>query len=325
MDAKDDPLGGRIGLRERVVAALAGRQDRARAVGSAAQRAEHVARWAVDARLVTPSARGRLLHAVDGVERAARRDEEPHARAADPRVARRARSTGSPNAASIAAPFRSTPSASSHSSASWPPPRRAATSITFGPSAESRTCVYDGPSWMPSAPAAASAAPAAASASRSAGPACASATPNAGAAATSRSVTVSAWKRPPTEKPLTVSSGPSTSSSRRQAPVRDSAAARSIASSSSSALVHDREPALALPVGRLDDERQRRRLARLPEPPARLRHARLVEPLALPELDGRERGRLGRDRVRQREPLGHPRGDGHRQVEMPGATARALN
>ena len=45
------------------------------------------------------------------------------------------------------------------------------------------------------------------------GQTCASATPNAGGSAVSRSVTASAVKTPPAEKPTTVTSGPSTSSS----------------------------------------------------------------------------------------------------------------
>ena len=48
---------------------------------------------------------------------------------------------GSPSAAWSARPLRSTPSASFASSASCPPPRRAATSITCGPSGPIRSCV----------------------------------------------------------------------------------------------------------------------------------------------------------------------------------------
>ena len=79
-----------------------------------------------------------------------RRDEEDDAGPAGRR--RRAsrvpdtRHVRRPSAKSIASPFRSTPSAASQSSASCPPPSRAASSITRGPSGPRRTCVYVGPS-----------------------------------------------------------------------------------------------------------------------------------------------------------------------------------
>ena len=65
------------------------------------------------------------------------------------------------------------------------------------------------------------------------GQTCASATPNAGCSATTRSVTASAVNAPSTEKPTTVTSGPSTSSSTSARPLRAAVRARSIASGSS--------------------------------------------------------------------------------------------
>src|SRR5947207_2681777 len=61
------------------------------------------------------------------------------------------------------------------------------------------------------------------------GHACASATPNAGGSAVSRSVTVSGWNRPPTEKPLTVNSRPFTCSSTSTVALRDASSATSTA------------------------------------------------------------------------------------------------
>ena len=130
-------------------------------------------------------------------------------------------STGSPRAAARARPFRSIPSAAWQSSASWPPPRRAASSMTRGPSGPSTICVYVGPSVTPRASAARRAASTASSTACALGQACASATPKAGSPAVSLSVTVSGWKRPPTENAFTVTSGPGTSSSTRASPVRE--------------------------------------------------------------------------------------------------------
>ena len=77
----------------------------------------------------------------------------------------------------------------------------------------------------------------------------------------------------------------------------------------------EREAALALAVGRLDDARDRQPVDDAgDELRARLRHARLREPVALPRLRRRER-RGGRvDRVRQRQPLGDARRDADRPV-----------
>ena len=58
----------------------------------------------------------------------------------------------------------------------------------------------------------------------------------------------------------------------------------------------------------------RRLVAAADDPPARLRHACLGEPLALAELVRREHRRLRRDRMRQPELLGDPRGDADRPV-----------
>ncbi len=131
------------------------------------------------------------------------------------------------------------------------------------------------------------------------GQACASATPNAGGSAVSRSVTVSGWKTPSTEKAFTVTSGPSTSSStrtcrcaRRRAPPRSPPASSSSSATSESPRWPCRSGALTT---------QGTRAA--PSSSARLRHARLREALALPLLRRRERRRRRVDRVRQPEPL----------------------
>src|SRR4051794_16576971 len=70
VDAEDDPRGSLVGLRERVVTALAGGQDRPGTVGAAAQRAEGMTRGAVHAKLVHARRDGRLVHPVHTVERA---------------------------------------------------------------------------------------------------------------------------------------------------------------------------------------------------------------------------------------------------------------
>ena len=86
------------------------------------------------------------------------------------------------------------------------------------------------------------------------GQTCASATPNAGGSATTRSVTASAVNTPSTEKPTTVTSGPSTSSSTSASPLRATLRARSIASGELRRVLDERQPLLALPVGRLHDD-----------------------------------------------------------------------
>jgi hypothetical protein len=69
------------------------------------------------------------------------------------------------------------------------------------------------------------------------------------------------------------------------------------------------EPALALPVGRLDDAGRRRHAEQ-----ARVRHPLRGEALALALLRGREHGGGSVDRVRQSHPLGDPRRDPDRPV-----------
>ena len=87
------------------------------------------------------------------------------------------------------------------------------------------------------------------------GQTCARATPKAGGAAVIRSVTVSAVKTPSTEKPTTVTSGPSTSSSTSARPLRAALRASSIAGAERLGRLDERQALLALPVGRLDDDR----------------------------------------------------------------------
>ena len=128
------------------------------------------------------------------------------------------------------------------------------------------------------------------------GQTCASATPKAGGSATIRSVTASAVKAPSTEKPTTVTSGPSTSSSTSASAVARGARAPSRSPSGRLGRVLDeRQPLLPLPVGRLHDDGAvdlGRLVAAADDPPPRLRHARLGEPLALAELVRREHRRL---------------------------------
>ena len=84
----------------------------------------------------------------------------------------------------------------------------------------------------------------------------------------------------------------------------------------------EHEPLLALPIGRLDHawvaEAVGSRpclLERRADHVARVRDARLGEPLALAELRGGQDGGGWVDRVRQGEPLGDPRGDRNRPVD----------
>ena len=155
--------------------------------------------------------------------------------------------------------------------------------------------MYVGPFSIPIAAAAASATAttaATSSAGSSLGQTCASATPNAGGSATMRSVTVSGWKRPPTENAFTVTSGPATSSSTSTTLDRASPRARSNASASASAARDEREPLLALQVGRLDDAREAELAPPRPAASDRLEQTRwracgtpgLGEALALAEL-----------------------------------------
>ena len=78
-----------------------------------------------------------------------------------------------------------------------------------------------------------------------------------------------------------------------------------------------RQPYLALPVRRLDDARRLhdgQRVPRRHHPPPRLRHARLVEPLALAHFVDRQHRRLRRQRMRQSGALGDPRRQSDRPV-----------
>src|SRR5262249_56677981 len=109
-----------------------------------------------------------------------------------------------PSAKSLAGPFRPPPGPAPQSSAPWPPPGRAASSITRGPSGPSRTCVYVGPSVTPTAAAAARAASTAPAVSSPEGQACASATPKAGGAALNPPVTLRGANPPPVHVALPV-------------------------------------------------------------------------------------------------------------------------
>ena len=264
------PRAARRARVERVVAVGPGREDRAGPVGAAPERPEDVPRAAVDP------------HPLDAVDRLApprrpstaaqhalRRDEEDDARAA--RASAAPRAAGSSHAPARRArtrpreSLRSTPVAARQSSASWPPPSRAATSITHRavrpePDLRVGRPVAD-PERRDGGPRARRRR---ARSSCADGQTCASATPNAGGSAISRSVTVSGVKRPSSETAFTVTSGPSTSSSTSTPPPRDSASAASSAAASSAGSRTSVEPALALPVGRLDDAGEReRRVARV--------------------------------------------------------------
>ena len=79
----------------------------------------------------------------------------------------------------------------------------------------------------------------------------------------------------------------------------------------------ERQPFLALAIRRLDDTRcldDGQRVPRRHHPPARLRHAGLVQPLALTQLVGRQHGRLRRQRMGEPRALGDPRGHSDRPV-----------
>ena len=143
------------------------------------------------------------------------------------------------------------------------------------------------------------------------------ATPKAGGSAVIRSVTASAVNTPSTENPITVTSGPSTSSSTSARPLRAALRATSIAAARSPRRGDERQALLALPVGRLDDDRpgDLRQVVVAPDDPRpRLRHTGGGEPLALAQLVGREDRRLRRDRMRQPGMLRDPRGDADRPV-----------
>ena len=214
-----------------------------------------------------PPRRPRLRAARRAARRGRRRSAPPGdcPRRPDPAAARLSPSGASRARSRSRARSGRRPSAASQSSASCPPPSRAASSITRGPSAASRTCVYVGPLRTPSAAAAARAASTAAAVSCSDGHTCASATPNAGGSARIRSVTVSGTNSPSTENAFTVTSGPSTSSSTSHAAARATPRWRGRPPRArSSGRTYERQPALALPVGRLDDAGERGGAARRP-------------------------------------------------------------
>ena len=78
----------------------------------------------------------------------------------------------------------------------------------------------------------------------------------------------------------------------------------------------DRKPLLALAVDGLHDRGQRQVVpGHRGHVPARLRNAVLRQALALAVLEDGERGRLGRDRMRQARVRGEPGGDGDRPVD----------
>ena len=109
---------------------------------------ENVARVAVDADTLDAL---ELLGHLDALEHPGRSDQELRDRSPPPVVRVDSTTTSYPSAASIARPFTSIPVTASASSASWPPPSRAATSITCGPSEPIRSCVYEGPFSIPRA------------------------------------------------------------------------------------------------------------------------------------------------------------------------------
>ncbi len=269
-----------------------------RAVGAAAERAEDVPRAAVDPdpcdAVGTASASSTPSTATSRPAGGTRNDD---ARAAGARPGRgsaaSARSpVGSPSAAETASPLRSTPVAARQSSASWPPPRRAATSITTGPvraepELRVRRAVPDperlhrGARRRDDRP----------RSSCTVGQTCASATPNAGGSAVSRSVTVSGTKRAVEREGVDGHLGPVDVAPRRaRAPLRDSAERRRRARPRARPRrAHERQPALALPVGRLDDARATRSPGRAGRAPRACGTPASANALALARLRRRER------------------------------------
>ena len=198
------------------------REHGARAVGAAPERAEDVPRAAVDPHPSTPRHGLRLVDALDldaAVRPAGRgtrrRRRPPGAGRAPTRPADRPSLGRSPSAAATARRVEvDAGRAAQQSSASWPPPSRAATSITTGPSgAETKLRVRRARSGSRAPPPPRRATATTGSTSWTDGQTWASATPNAGGSAVSRSVTVSGTKRPSSETAFTVTSGPSTCSS----------------------------------------------------------------------------------------------------------------
>ena len=121
---------------------------------------------------------------------------------------------------------------------------------------------------------------------------------------------------------MTVTSGPSMSSSTRHVPERELSIAAADRFLQLLGRAHEREPALALPIWRLQhawvaDLGRRRSGGRdvRGDRRSRLCDARLGEPLPLPDLGHGEGGGLGRDRVREPEPSCEPGRDRHRPVD----------
>ena len=205
------------------------------------------------------------------------------------------------------------PRAARQSSASWPPPRRAATSMTRGrPPARAGPACSSGrsrsrarqrrlarPRSRPRRDAH--------SATR------ARARRRRRAARRDRSVTVSGTNAPPTETAFTVSSGPVDQLLDERAAAARLGHGRARLRRRAPTARHERQAPLALAIGRLDDagKRDRRdRSARTSAAAARRRG----EPLALPRLRRREHGGGAVDRMRQPEPLRDARRDPDRPV-----------
>ena len=90
----------------------------------------------------TPSCATASSTPADLAELAGRRDEEPHARSADPRYRRQARRRiSSPNAAESAAPFRSTPRADAAELGVVPTAEARCELADARPSGPTKTCV----------------------------------------------------------------------------------------------------------------------------------------------------------------------------------------
>ena len=128
---------------------------------------------------------------------------------------------------------------------------------------------------------------------------------------------------PSTENAFTVTSGPSATSSTSAWPFRDSARARVIASLEVGGVLDEAQASLALPVGRLDDARNRQPVLQSGhEVPGRLRHAGRGEPLALPGLGGGEDGGGRRERVRDADPSRRPALRSRRASRFPARRSR---
>ena len=146
----------------------------------------------------------------------------------------------------------------------------------------------------------------------------ASATPNAGGSAVSRSVTVSGWKRPSSENGVHGHLGPGHVAPRRAR--RRRATPSSAVSIALGELVRadGRASARAGPGGRaaLTTQGSGRPASRRVERPRALRDARLGERArAAAPSTSVSAAVAGVDRMREADPLGDPRGDGHGPVD----------